>query len=160
MMVMGGGAQERCTMFTRQQLNDRLPDLLANVVQVEVQRFEQFDFATQESEESIEVHRASMASSVDLMKFWVSSVVAQDWSRRDGFLRPYLLRTECRPLSEAAFNRVVRNRSAGLLRTLPLPLHPPTGFVGALQMDDNWNSVSVVAAYEDEYVAFYWSTGA
>ncbi len=147
-------------MFTRQQLNDRLPDLLANVVPVEVQRFEQSDFATQGSEESIEVHRAAMTSGVDLMKFWVSSVVAQDWSGRDGFLRPYLQQAECRPLSEAAFNQVVRTRSAGLLRTLPLPLHPPTGFVGALQMDDDWNSVSVVAAYEDEYVAFYWSMSA
>jgi hypothetical protein len=147
-------------MFTRRELIERLDELLQQTRTVDVSQFGQVDFESPSSEEEIIVHRAPFSRISDPMLFWVSSVVAQDWAERETYLRPYLQRSLCKPLSEEDFTHLVDEYSVRLRQSIGRPLQPKTGFRTALQMDDDWNSVAAVAMYTDELVAFYWSTSA
>jgi len=55
---------------------------------------------------------------------------------------------------------MVMESSRQLLVPLFLPLHPPTGFVGALLMYSTKTDfiVSLLAEYEDQFIHYFWGT--
>jgi hypothetical protein len=156
-------------MFANDQLRQRMYDLMKprNVVAVEATRFRAEQFESVSSEQTIVIHRAPTTVTNDPVQFWVSSVVSLDWwAGRGGGGRGYRSRfireSLCRHLSESQFDRLVADHAGGLARPLRLPLHRhgSGGFRGALQMTDQWNDISAIAAYANELIAFYWMTTA
>jgi len=147
-------------MFTRKELQDRLPALLTAVVPLKPVQFDQNDFDPPDGEESIALLRLRSDEGLDLMAFWVSAVVAEGWEARRSYLLPYLESARCRPISELEFNALVSQHSSSLIRPLSLPLHPPSQFVCAMQMDDDWHTITAIAEYADEFISFHWETTA
>ena len=114
------------------------------------------------SEELIRITRAPRLTADNGLRFWCSAERTDDWSTREHYFAPYLHGAEFEPISEETFNRMVMESSSELVAPLPLPLHPPTGFVGALLMYSMRTdfTVSVLAEYEDEFIHYFWTTSA
>jgi hypothetical protein len=149
-------------MFTPDELRDRMYELMKrrNVVPVEAAVFAAGEFESVASEQSVAIHRIVVTVTSDPVRFWVSSVVTMG-REAQGYGSRYIRASLCRHLSEPQFDQLVAVRVGGLVRPVPLPLHRTRGqFLGAMQMCDEWYDVSAVAAYDDELIAFYWSTSA
>jgi hypothetical protein len=142
-------------MFTRDRLLDRCTRLLRDIVPVEVSTFGPLE---QPEVGTVVVHRIAASDVKDAVQFWVSSAIAKHGRKYAG--RRWFEDDLCRPLTRAQFNELVFSHSHGIFRPGQLPLHPAKHFVGAMQMADEWNEVSALAAWTDEYVAFYWETDA
>jgi hypothetical protein len=141
-------------VFTKEQLLERRIALLRSLVPVSA---ETFGAISQPEAGEARVYRAPAAVTRDPLQFWVSANAAH-------FGKKYLFRefneNLCRPISLVQFNELVSGHFHGLHRPAHLPLHPAKFFEGALQMADEWNEVSAVAAWSDEFVAFFWMTEA
>jgi hypothetical protein len=148
-------------VFTPEELTARLPVLIqCPTSEIVILRFDPFDFKVPDSEESIEIHRGATFKFEDVLHFWVKSVQSQDWSYKAEYFLPYAQGGKYLMLSEGEFNNLVSQYALDLKQPPSLPLHSESRFIGALQMYDDWNDVAAVAAYENEYIGFYWSTTA
>ena len=144
--------------FGLNRLLSQLPELTSrSPFTLERVEFGHSDFAPPDSEQTIEVHRGRREDFDSLLHFWVQSLQSQDWNPGSNYDN-YVKTSDYRPLSEESFVRVVLEHSRSL--TKPLPALPLGEFIAGLQMHSQWNEVSVVAEYEQEFVAFYWATTA
>ncbi len=148
-------------MFTSQELIENSSALmLLPPAEITILSFTQDDFKSTDAEEEIQIHRGDAAQFENGLHFWVKSIQNQDWHNRSEYLFPYLQEGKCLMISEAYFNQLAWKFTLNLKSSPSLPLHSECNFIGALCMYDDWNDVAIVAGYDNEYIAFYWSTSA
>jgi hypothetical protein len=145
-------------MFTSLELIQKLPILIDYPAPtIDILRFYTWDFDYSRFEQEIEIHQGYPCEFEDLLHFWVKSLMSQDWS--DGLYLPYAESGKCQVISEDDFNNLT-NHVLSLRHPPSFPLHSTSQFISALQMYDDWNNQAVIAAYEDRYISFYWTTSA
>lgn len=125
--------------------------------------YPQYAFRVPDAEQYIRITRAPRQPGDNGLRFWVSAELAHEPNApRPAHLASYLQEARFDPVSEAEIHRIVEERCSDLLVPPVLPLHPPGGFLGGLEMytlaDDF--IVSLFAEYEDELIHFYWETTA
>jgi hypothetical protein len=147
-------------MFTPVELIQKLPILIDYPAPtIDIIKFDSSDFRCSSSEQEIEIHQGYPSDFEDLLHFWVKSLMSQDWSHGFRHFSPYAESGKCQIISEDNFNELTKY-VLGLNQPLSLPLHFTSKFISALQMYDDWNDQAVIAAYEDRYISFYWTTSA
>lgn len=124
--------------------------------------YRQDAFRTPDGEECIRVTRAPNPKNDNGLRFWLYAELQNDWCRRLEYFAGYVSDSQFESISEAEFNQLVADQANELVAPLKLPLHEPTGFIGALMMYSMKTEfiVSLVAEYEDEFIHFYWDTTA
>lgn len=141
-------------MFSNVDLLTRREDYLKRVSTVPALWYQA---ATQPEAGRACICRAAPDTVEDAAHFWVSARIA-------AFGRNRLFRTFehdlCRRISRQQFNMLIASCFHGLQQPNRLPLHPAKVFVDAMQMEDEWNRISAVAAWTDELIAFFWYTTA
>jgi hypothetical protein len=144
-------------MFTQQELLAELPRL-AQMPQppFEVDQFEQSDFESPSSEQTLVTVCGTKHAYPSATLFWVKSLQAC----RTGNILPHAKRSLCSPLEESDFFALLAEYTATLLQSLPPYLKPRPGFVTARKMYEEWNDVAAIAEFTDEFVAFFWYTTA
>ena len=142
-------------MFTQEQLLQRRVELVRRLVPVTAELYQAV-----EQPECGEARVVTAAATVtrDAMQFWVSAKAAAAGGRK--YLLRQLEHDLCRPIALREFNELVATHFGGLRQPQRLPLHAASGFVGALQMAEDWNEVSALGAWTDGFVAFFWMTDA
>jgi hypothetical protein len=147
-------------MFTSVELIQKLPILIDYPAPpINIIKFDSSDFRCSSSEQEIEIHQGYPSDFEDLLHFWVKSLMSQDWSHGFRHFSPYAESGKCQIISEDNFNELTKYVLC-LNQPLSLPLHFTSQFISALQMYDDWNDRAVIAAYEDRYISFYWTTSA
>lgn len=148
-------------MISQEDILKVLPRTLeSSFADIEIVKFDQDAFRCPSFEQHIQIHRGKRVDFNSVVQFWVCSLRSQDWSGREAYFLPYLKSGKCQTISEVEFNDLVATYSGELEQTLKLPLHFAVGFIGAVQMYNDWDDIGAVAEYEDEFVAFYWNTTA
>jgi hypothetical protein len=149
-------------LFTRQEIAATLSELAAlQPLPIEIVRFDQLDFETPSSEESIVAAHGSQQVFSSGLLFWIKTIQAEDWlGHRAKYFVPHVQAGLCQPITEKEFAATVAEHSCGLRHQLPAFLVPLTGFQSGLRMYDDWNEVAVVAELTDAFVAFFWETTA
>jgi len=119
-------------------------------------------FSVPESEQMLRIARAPREANDNGLKFWIHAESLDDWGHRQEYFHPYLSSSRFRRMDEGEFNRLVAERTRELVVPLPLPLHPPTGYLGGLAMRAMEDDliVSLFAEYEDEFIHALWETTA
>jgi hypothetical protein len=143
-------------MFTKAELLDRRATLVRQIVPLDKVIYR--TLRVPEHGEAQIIRAAATLVSGDPVLIWVSVVAAFSGTRK--YLVRGFERDLCRPIARKQFDELVAQHLHGLHKPTSLPLRSRDGFVGAMQMVDGWNDVSVVAAWSDEMIAFFWQTSA
>ena len=124
--------------------------------------YPQFAFRVPDSEQTIRITRAPKHSGDNGLRFWISAELAESTLTTTGFNAPYFRSASFKRIGETEFNRIVQGQCAELSISVSLPLHEPSGFIGALSMHNMESDllVSIVAEYEDEFIHLYWESTA
>jgi hypothetical protein len=154
-------------VFARPAIDGRFGDLLADpnlgrYPGLHYEVYPQDAFRTVESEQQVRITRSPKRTGDDGLSFWLAAELADDWTGREQHFPGFVRGAAFRAVSEAEFNTLVDRWSGDLLARPALPLHPSTGFVGALVMREAEDDliVSAVAEYDDEFIHFAWESSA
>ena len=143
-------------MFTRDDVEAALPELIkrANVLtelSSKISRLDHSDF-----EEGSSLYRGRKEDFRDAIEFWFRSLLIYDLTQEQWL--NLIQRARFQPLREAEFYDLCDNDHMFYwVRLEDLPLDDE--FIQAVQLDGDWNEVSVVAEFKTQYVLIYWTTG-
>ena len=143
-------------MFTREELITKAPsfvDLPKSLI--EVIFFDQDDFLSPASEQSIMICRGVKTNFDNAIHFWAVAMQSEQWEGREEYFLPYLGRAVCRVIDEKEFLTIL-NHCQSLKH--PFVIAPKGKYIWGQEMadDDEWSDFSALAEFEHEYLSFHW----
>jgi hypothetical protein len=143
-------------MFTRSQVEAALPKLFKQAEKssaellLKAERLEHNDF-----EEGASFCRGQKADFRDAIQFWFWSL--QIWRLTEEQWLKLIESAKFKLVQEAEFYQYFDSYMFSWVTWEKLPLDDE--FIQAIQIDDEWNEVSVVAEFKTQYIFIYWATG-
>ena len=124
--------------------------------------YPQHAFLVPDSEQCVRITRAPKRQGDSGVQFWVSAEANDLPLGNPEQAAKQLRASHFRTIDEEEFNSLVQAQCAELVAPLSLPLHPSSGFIGALSMHalETEFMVSLFAEYADEFIHFYWESTA
>lgn len=148
-------------MFTKELLlADYWNYSVRNFPPLEVVEFGNQDFDLPCSEQYVWRSRGSKSNFENGLFFWVKCLQSQGCDFSTALVTAYVKSGLCGPIDFDRFSQIVAEYSGSLLTPLPDWLLCRRPYQCGLQMYAEWNDVAIIAQYEEEFVAFFWSTSA